>query len=274
MIQKIPDPEQEPRPAKARGKASAEAPPEDPGAAAERGVVAALSEETGEADEPGDERAESVAEAAAEAPPAADVPDQARAEAQDEPREPVGDVTSAEGPGARDGLPLTRRVEAVLFAASGPLAPRRLANVLDVRLEEVKAALDALVERWAGRDTSMELMAIAGGYRFMTRPIHAEDLAGLAKKGRTENLSPAALETLAVVAYRQPIGRAEIEGIRGVAAGPLLRVLLDRDLIRIAGRSKEPGHPLLYGTTKRFLDHFGLKSLKQLPDLKDLLDVR
>ena len=106
----------------------------------------------------------------------------------------------------------------------------------------------------------------------MTRPTFHDDLAGLARKGGVEKLSPAALETLPIVAYRQPLTRAEIEAVRGVQAGPLLRVLLDRDLIRVSGRSSEPGHPLLYGTTKRFLDHFGLKSLKNLPDLKDLLD--
>lgn len=188
--------------------------------------------------------------------------------------EPAGSVDAADGPGSRDGVPLTLRIEALIFAVAQPMAPLRLARLLEVDLEPVKEALELLVSRWKDRHSSMELVAIAGGYRFMTRSAFHPDLATLSKKAKTEHLSPAALETLSVVAYRQPLCRADIEAIRGVAAGPLLRVLLDRDLIRIAGRSPDPGHPLLYGTTKRFLDHFGLKSLKQLPDIKDLLDVR
>ncbi|MCB9899212.1 MAG: SMC-Scp complex subunit ScpB [Planctomycetes bacterium] len=186
--------------------------------------------------------------------------------------------TSAEG--AADGSdapacdrPLGQRLEAVLFASGQPLAPAKLARVLGVPVDEVRAALDALVAAWQAREGAIDLVAIAGGYRFMTRPAFQADLQGLAKKGKTERLSPAALETLSIVAYKQPITRADVEAVRGVAAGPLLRVLLDRDLIRVSGRSPEPGHPLLYGTTKRFLDHFGLESLRQLPDIRDLLDV-
>lgn len=180
----------------------------------------------------------------------------------------------AEDPEGEADTSLDLRVEALIFAVSQPIAPVRLARLLDVDIDLVNQALGRLVARWKDRETAMELVAIAGGYRFMTRPAFHVNLSALSKKAKTEHLSPAALETLAVVAYRQPLGRADVESIRGVAAGPLLRVLLDRDLIRIAGRSPDPGHPLLYGTTKRFLDHFGLKSLKQLPDIKDLLDVR
>jgi len=186
----------------------------------------------------------------------------------------AGPVDAPDGDGSREGVPLTLRVESLIFAVAQPVAPGRLARLLEIEVGLIHEALDLLVARWAERDTSMELVAIAGGFRFMTRPTFHPDLATLSKKAKTDHLSPAALETLSVVAYRQPLCRADIEGIRGVAAGPLLRVLLDRDLIRIAGRSPDPGHPLLYGTTKRFLDHFGLKSLKQLPDIKDLLDVR
>lgn len=168
--------------------------------------------------------------------------------------------------------PLPQRIEAVLFASGQALSAQRLAAVLDEPLLLVKAGLAGLRQTWAAADSAIELVEIAGGFRFMTRPAFLPDVGGLAKKARLERLSPAALETLAVVAYRQPITRADIEGVRGVAAGPLLRVLLDRDLIRIAGRSQDPGHPLLYGTTRRFLDHFGLGSLKALPDIQDLLE--
>jgi segregation and condensation protein B len=172
----------------------------------------------------------------------------------------------------RQRLPLVQRVEALLFASAQALTPQRLANVLEVPVEAVHAALAEAVAGWKQRPGAVELVEIAGGFRFMTRAEYHADIAGLRGKVTTERLSPAALETLAVVAYRQPIGRAEVEAVRGVQVGPVLRLLLDRDLIRITGRSTEPGHPLLYGTTKRFLDHFGLKSLKALPDLKDLLE--
>lgn len=190
----------------------------------------------------------------------------------------TADIENASPEGRRDAaadpeLMLAYRLEAVLFASGQPLSVSRLARVLEADTQAVNEALDDLVRTWAERPGAIDLVAISGGYRFMTRPAFQPDLAGLARKGKIEKLSPAALETLSVVAYRQPLGRAEVEAIRGVRCGPLLRVLLDRDLIRVTGRSPDPGHPLLYGTTKRFLDHFGLKSLKELPDIKDLLDV-
>jgi segregation and condensation protein B len=167
---------------------------------------------------------------------------------------------------------LPHRIEALLFASGEVLTPLRISNVLTEPLDDVKAALAQLQETWGRREGAIELVEISGGYRFMTRAAYHEAVAGLKKKTGPDRLSPAALETLAIVAYRQPLARAEVETVRGVQAGPLLRALMDRDLIRVTGRSPEPGHPLLYGTTKRFLDHFGLKSLKQLPDVKDLLD--
>lgn len=179
----------------------------------------------------------------------------------------------ADGPRVGADIPLVDRVEALLFATGQPLAARRLGQLLSEDVEDVKAALAELQTRWDDRPGAIDLVEIANGYRFMTRPRFAEVVSTLVKKKGPERLSPAALETLAVVAYRQPIGRADIEGVRGVQCGPLLRVLLDRDLIRVAGKSPEPGHPLLYGTTKRFLDHFGLRSLKALPDISDLLET-
>lgn len=168
---------------------------------------------------------------------------------------------------------LSLRLEALLFASGQVLGVRRLAKALEVSGDDVHAGIERLAARWAERETALELVEVSGGWRLVTKAAWHEDVARLTAKAKTEKLSPAALETLAVVAYRQPIGRADIESVRGVQCGPLLRVLLDRDLIRIAGRSSEPGHPLLYGTTRRFLDHFGLASLKNLPDVKDLLNV-
>ncbi len=178
---------------------------------------------------------------------------------------PSGEVASAG--------PLPCRIEALLFAAAQPLALRKIATFLDEEVGKVETAMKELGERWSGREGAIELVEIAAGYRFMTRAAFHKDVACLSRKKGMEKLSPAALETLAVVAYRQPIIRADVEAVRGVQCGPLLRVLLDRDLIRITGRSNDPGHPLLYGTTKKFLDHFGLASLKNLPDLKEVLDA-
>ncbi len=192
--------------------------------------------------------------------------------ASDSPSEEGGAPSASAARTAGPAAPLGVRLEAVLFAASQPLSPVRLSNVLQVELGDVHEALAALAAAWRDRPGAIDLVEVAGGWRFLTRPEHAEDLARLRSRPATERLSPAALETLSVVAYRQPVTRAEIEGVRGVAVGPLLRLLLERDLIRITGRSTEPGHPLLYGTTKRFLDHFGLASLKDLPDLKELLE--
>lgn len=179
-----------------------------------------------------------------------------------------------EEPAPEDGAsrPLALRVEALLFASGQALSAARIARALGVANDAVSVALTELVARWQSREGAFELVEIAGGYRFMTRPEYHGDVAALRGKPGAERLSPAALETLAVVAYRQPITRAAVEAVRGVQAGPVLRLLIEHDLIKIAGRSDEPGHPLLYGTTRRFLDHFGLASLDKLPDLKDVLE--
>jgi segregation and condensation protein B len=241
--------------------------PTDSDPDSEQALEPEASETAGDGEDP--------AQASGDEPEAGEVEDSGL-EASDRGLPAADDQGGQEGeapePGGSD-RPLELRIEAVLFAAGQALSPVRLSKVLDEPVETLKPALEGLATRWAERDSALELVEIAGGWRFMTRPGFQPDVAGLARKARAERLSPAALETLAVVAYRQPIGRADIEAVRGVAAGPLLRVLLDRDLIRITGRSPEPGHPLLYGTTRRFLDHFGLRSLKSLPDIKDLLDV-
>ena len=186
---------------------------------------------------------------------------------------PVGGPEEPEGPAGGPPRPLAQRVEALLFASGQPLTPARLAAALGAEAPAVQAALEELVLAWRTREGAIELVEIAGGWRFLTRAAFHPDVAALRRKTEVERLSPAALETLAVVAYRQPLTRADIEAVRGVQCGPVLRLLLDRDLIRITGRSSDPGHPLLYATTKRFLDHFGLKSLKALPDVKDLLET-
>lgn len=267
MIRKVPDDD--------ATKAAEQAADDEAPEAVRRGAIEAGDEQAADEQATDDEPSDAAEEAQASDD---DAPAEASADeaGDDQPADGDGD-DDAEAPSDRprvgQDLPLPDRVEALLFATGQPLAARRLGQLLGEDVEAVKEALAALQTRWDERDGAIDLVEIANGFRFMTRPLFADVVGTLVKKKGPERLSPAALETLAVVAYRQPIGRADIESVRGVQCGPLLRVLLDRDLIRVAGKSPEPGHPLLYGTTKRFLDHFGLRSLKALPDISDLLET-
>ncbi len=125
--------------------------------------------------------------------------------------------------------------------------------------------LKALGEELAALDRAFELVEVAGGYQIMTRPEFEPYLRRFKKERDSTRLSPAGLETLAIVAYRQPILRADIENLRGVGCGPLLRGLMEKRLVKITGRSEQLGRPALYGTSPQFLEHFGLKSLADLP---------
>ena len=160
---------------------------------------------------------------------------------------------------------LAAQLEAILFVAGEALPLRRLADVLDEPAENVTTALDQLKERFSGAKSGVHLAEIAGGWRLLTNPECAEAVAALSGKKALERLSPAALETLAIVAYRQPVSRAEVERIRGVAAGPILRHLMELDLIRVSGREEGLGRALLYATTRSFLDRFGLRNVRDLP---------
>jgi segregation and condensation protein B len=157
-------------------------------------------------------------------------------------------------------------LEAVLFLAREPLALRKLAQLANLTdATEVRTLLASLRKLYDERGCAFQLAQVAGGYQLLTRREFAPWLRSHAKDDRQIRLSPPALETLAVVAYRQPALRAEVEAIRGVACGEILRQLMDRDLLRIVGRSEELGRPLRYGTTKRFLEVFGLTNLDGLP---------
>lgn len=166
--------------------------------------------------------------------------------------------------------PLETVVEALLFVSSGPVSLRRLAQTAGAEESAVKEALGRLRDFYRETGRAFEVLEIARGYQILSRPEFHEVIATFRKSKSADRLSASALETLAIVAYRQPIIRAEIEGIRGVQCGPMLRKLLDKRLIRAAGRSKNPGHPILYRTTSRFLEQFGLSRLKDLPTVKEL----
>jgi segregation and condensation protein B len=158
------------------------------------------------------------------------------------------------------------RLEAVLFLAREPLSVRKLAQLSNLTDgTEARTLLSSLQKCYGERGCAFQVVQVAGGYQLLSRAEFANWLRPLAARERAIRLTPPALETLAVVAYRQPVLRAEVEAIRGVACGEILRQLMDRDLLRIVGRSEELGRPLSYGTTKRFLQAFGLSNLDQLP---------
>lgn len=167
--------------------------------------------------------------------------------------------------------PLARLVEAALFAADRPLRLDELEQLTpEADRESLLAALGELRDHYRAEEHGVELVELAEGFQLLTRPEYAEALVQARIVNRPRKLSVAALETLAVIAYRQPVGRAEIEEIRGVAADGVLRLLLERGLIAVVGRGEGIGRPLLYGTTPAFLELLGLSSLEELPKMEEL----
>lgn len=193
-------------------------------------------------------------------PPEASTPDAGAAAGESE----TG--TAAPVPKAPVSLEeLARTVEALLFAAEEPLAVRELARAAGADSAAVRKVLPKIKAAYDEQRRPWDLAEVGGGYRLVTRAEFYPAIQRLKAQTRERKLTQAALETLALVAYRQPIGRADIESVRGVGCGPVLRQLLDKKLIRITGRGAGLGHPLLYGTTGYFLEHFGLKSVEELP---------
>lgn len=176
-----------------------------------------------------------------------------------------------------------RVLEALLFAATEPMEPKRLAALLrdgpeggqgfpDAKEEEVREELAKLAEALPAR--GLILREVAGGFRIGTAPELSGWVAKLKGVVRPPRLSPPALETMAVIAYRQPISRAEIEAVRGVDCSGTLDTLVERGIAKITGRSDAPGRPILYGTTPLFLEHFGLRDLEELPNSEELRRVK
>lgn len=177
-------------------------------------------------------------------------------------------------PEGEDRDRLLRVLEALLFASPEPLSTARLSEIVGLATGLVKDALEELQQRLDAEERPYELVAYGPGWRLFTRRDFYPFLLRLRSIKKVEKLTPAALETLAIVAYRQPVIRADIEAIRGVKVGPMLRALMDRKLVRVLGRAEVPGAPLQYGTTARFLDRFGLSSLEDLPSLKEFKQGR
>jgi segregation and condensation protein B len=165
-------------------------------------------------------------------------------------------------------------IEAIIFASEAPLTAERVAEIIpDTEKREITALLEKLVRDHETRGGGFCLMEVAGGFQFRTRQDMAPWIRKL-KAARPAMLSPAALETLAVVAYRQPLVKSEIDRIRGVDTSGALKGLLDKKLVRIVGRKDVPGKPIIYGTTKKFLEVFNLRDLSELPTLRELKDLQ
>jgi len=161
-------------------------------------------------------------------------------------------------------------IEAVLFASDEALTGARIANIVETDVKHVRKAIEDLNARYQANNAAFRIEQIAGGYQMFTLSPYNHWLRKLLRVRSDSKLSPAALETLAIVAYKQPVIRADIEAIRGVAAGEVLRSLMYKGLVKIVGRAELLGRPMLYGTTKKFLEVFGLNSIRDLPKVEEL----
>jgi len=164
-------------------------------------------------------------------------------------------------------------IESLLFVADGPLALDKIKDVLELDDRKlIREALQELQADYESRTGAFVLREIAGGYQFRSRPEYVPWIKKLIQP-KPSRLSKAALETLAIIAYKQPVIRSDVEHLRGVDCGGVLRMLLERNLIRVLGRKEIPGRPIIYATTKQFLEVFDLKNLKDLPTPKEIEDL-
>ncbi|MFN3740757.1 MAG: SMC-Scp complex subunit ScpB [Thermodesulfovibrionales bacterium] len=161
-------------------------------------------------------------------------------------------------------------LELLIFSSGEPISISSMKEITGFPEEEIKILLDELIMEYDARNGGIVIKEIAGGYQMITNPQYAEWVKKVKKTVSQARLSMAALETLAIIAYKQPIIKAEIDEIRGVNSDGAIKTLLEKRLIRIVGKKEAPGRPFLYGTTKEFLEYFGLKDLTELPTLKDL----
>jgi segregation and condensation protein B len=180
---------------------------------------------------------------------------------------------------------LTRIIEALLFSAQKPLSTKTIVDVLrqagaedafspnqfaNIRQAEVAAAIEQLKVEYIQHEHGFQLVEKADGWQLASDPKYAQWIRGLFPAPKPARLSSPALETLAIIAYRQPITRADVEAVRGVTIDGVLQTLMERGLVKISGRAEIPGRPLLYETTEFFLDHFGLRNLDELPNVEEL----
>ncbi len=163
-------------------------------------------------------------------------------------------------------------IEALLFTSPEPLQFNDFKQAVDLHGNKIKSLIKELNEEYRKADRTFEIREIAGGYQLLTRSEFDDVLRDYYGREEDHSLSQAAMETLSIVAYEQPITRSELESIRGVQSGQLLRNLMDQGFLKMKGRKDTPGRPILYGTTKQFLEIFGLSSLDDLPEPEELLE--
>lgn len=170
---------------------------------------------------------------------------------------------------------LTGLFEALLFTADEPLTLEHISKVLDEErsLEDLSALFEEFKDQWNARDAGLKIIDLAGGYLFRTNPYLDSWIRKFKTKIRPVRLSRAALETLSIIAYKQPIATPEIDAVRGISSAGVIKTLLEKGLIMILGRKDVPGRPLVYGTSKRFLEEFNLNDLTDLPSLKELEEI-
>jgi len=170
---------------------------------------------------------------------------------------------------------LIQHIEALVFSSAAPIHAEEIKVCVDkvfetdVDPEDVKAALDSLQERYADEIYALELVHINEGYQFLTKGAYHEVVGAMLRENSKKRLSRVALETMSIIAYKQPVTKSELEQIRGVSCDYALEKLLEKELVEIQGRAESPGRPLLYGTTAKFMDYFGLGSLRDLPQPKE-----
>jgi len=178
-----------------------------------------------------------------------------------------------EGQREISNIELKAIIESLIFVADEPIGAKAIADIVDVDREAVEAAIQDLVEDYQARPGGLQLREIAGGWQIATRPEHHEHIRAYLKSKPSAKLSLASLETLAVIAYRQPVTVPEILEIRGVQSPSAIKTLLDKRLIVAKGRKETVGRPMMYGTSKEFLIQFGLKDLSELPSMEDFQDL-
>ncbi len=165
---------------------------------------------------------------------------------------------------------LARQIEALLIATESPVTLTKICELTNCGTESAEQAIVRIESELVSGGHSMEVARLAGGFKIVTDPDLGYIVAQLFHGKRHTKLSRASLETLAVIAYRQPATRAQVEAVRGVNSDSAMRTLMERDLIKISGRQETPGRPLLYGTTSRFLEYFGLNNLEHLPRMEEI----
>ena len=175
--------------------------------------------------------------------------------------------------------PIIPHIESLIFASDEPITLKEIRDCLETVLEatfkdeELMEGISALQERYAQEGYGFELTEIAGGYQFLTKPAYHNTVGTFLRQTTRKRLSRAALETLSIIAYRQPITKSTMEKIRGVSCDYSVQKLLEKELVEITGRDEGPGRPLLYGTSSKFMDYFGLKSLEDLPKPKEFKEA-